>query len=263
MTAYTNNFNAYTSGTTVTAANSTTSGSPAFTVAQPPTGGTLTAATAAAFEGTNGLQIVYPAGTSTQGYVAWWNVVTTTPVRASTSFWYKFSALPALDVQMLYCNTPSMYLTTSGQLQPKSGATVIGTSTAVTPGTWLFIQFAATTGSSSTNGRIECNVYKADGTRILNVDTGTTTNAGGGIDFNYGRANNVTAAYTASYDLLNASNALTTGFPGPPPPSAGGNVKVWTGTAFTAKPVKVWTGSAWVVKPVKRWSGTAWVTTTY
>lgn len=46
-------------------------------------------------------------------------------------------------------------------------------------------------------------------------------------------------------------------------PAVGGNVKVYTGTAFVAKPVKVWTGTAWVTKPVKRWSGTAWVTTPY
>ncbi|MFE5853208.1 hypothetical protein ACFQ61_08300 [Streptomyces sp. NPDC056500] len=33
--------------------------------------------------------------------------------------------------------------------------------------------------------------------------------------------------------------------------------KVWTGSAWVAKPVKVWTGSAWVAKPVRSWSGTA------
>ena len=44
---------------------------------------------------------------------------------------------------------------------------------------------------------------------------------------------------------------------------AGGNAKVWNGSAWVAKPVKVWNGSAWVTKPVKRWNGTAWVTTTY
>jgi hypothetical protein len=46
-------------------------------------------------------------------------------------------------------------------------------------------------------------------------------------------------------------------------PAVGGNIKVWNGTAWVAKPVKVWNGSAWVAKPVKRWNGTAWVTTTY
>lgn len=45
--------------------------------------------------------------------------------------------------------------------------------------------------------------------------------------------------------------------------AAGGNIKVWNGSAWVAKPVKVWNGSAWVTKPVKRWNGSAWVTTPY
>ncbi|HEU4913838.1 MAG TPA: kelch repeat-containing protein [Candidatus Saccharimonadales bacterium] len=44
---------------------------------------------------------------------------------------------------------------------------------------------------------------------------------------------------------------------------AGGNIKVWNGSAWVAKPMKVWNGSAWVVKPVKRWNGSAWVETSY
>lgn len=35
--------------------------------------------------------------------------------------------------------------------------------------------------------------------------------------------------------------------------------KVWTGSAWAAKPVKVWSGSAWVAKPSKIWNGSAWV----
>lgn len=42
-----------------------------------------------------------------------------------------------------------------------------------------------------------------------------------------------------------------------------GQIKVWNGTAFVAKPVKVWNGTAWVVKPLKVWNGTAWVVTNY
>ena len=47
------------------------------------------------------------------------------------------------------------------------------------------------------------------------------------------------------------------------PPSGGGQIKVWNGSAWAVKPVKVWNGSAWVTKPIKRWSGSAWVATTY
>lgn len=42
-----------------------------------------------------------------------------------------------------------------------------------------------------------------------------------------------------------------------------GSVKVWTGSAWVAKPVKVWNGSTWVTKPLKRWNGAAWVTSNY
>lgn len=42
-----------------------------------------------------------------------------------------------------------------------------------------------------------------------------------------------------------------------------GQIKVWNGSAWVAKPVKVWNGSAWVTKPVKVWNGSAWVETNY
>lgn len=42
-----------------------------------------------------------------------------------------------------------------------------------------------------------------------------------------------------------------------------GQIKVYNGSTFVAKPVKVWNGSSWVVKPLKYWNGSAWITTTY
>lgn len=42
-----------------------------------------------------------------------------------------------------------------------------------------------------------------------------------------------------------------------------GQIKVWTGAAWTAKPMKVWDGAQWVTKPVKYWNGTQWVVTPY
>lgn len=45
--------------------------------------------------------------------------------------------------------------------------------------------------------------------------------------------------------------------------SASGQIKVWTGAAFEAKPVKVWNGSSWEIKPVKHWNGSSWVETNY
>ncbi|HSD55892.1 MAG TPA: hypothetical protein VLA92_01935 [Candidatus Saccharimonadales bacterium] len=45
--------------------------------------------------------------------------------------------------------------------------------------------------------------------------------------------------------------------------SSNGQMKVYTGSSWAAKPVKVWTGSAWVTKPAKVWNGSAWVATDY
>jgi hypothetical protein len=39
----------------------------------------------------------------------------------------------------------------------------------------------------------------------------------------------------------------------------GGRAKVWSGSAWVAKPVNVWSGSAWAAKTVKIWNGSAWV----
>lgn len=42
-----------------------------------------------------------------------------------------------------------------------------------------------------------------------------------------------------------------------------GQIKVWDGSQWVAKPMKVWDGSQWVTKPVKYYNGTEWVTTPY
>lgn len=42
-----------------------------------------------------------------------------------------------------------------------------------------------------------------------------------------------------------------------------GQIKVWNGSAWVAKPVKVWTGTNWTTKPVKYWNGSTWVVTPY
>jgi hypothetical protein len=40
----------------------------------------------------------------------------------------------------------------------------------------------------------------------------------------------------------------------------GGFIKVWTGSAWTPKPLKTWNGTAWVSKPLKVWTGSIWRT---
>jgi hypothetical protein len=57
---------------------------------------------------------------------------------------------------------------------------------------------------------------------------------------------------TGTFDVSLAAGGGTTG-----------QIKVWTGAAWVAKPMKVWTGAAWVTKPVKFWDGTQWVLTPY
>lgn len=47
------------------------------------------------------------------------------------------------------------------------------------------------------------------------------------------------------------------------PISSTGEIKVWNGSSFIAKPIKVWNGTSWVTKPLKYWNGTSWVVTSY
>ena len=42
-----------------------------------------------------------------------------------------------------------------------------------------------------------------------------------------------------------------------------GQIKVWTGSAWEAKPVKWYNGSTWETKPLKRWNGSTWEETPY
>lgn len=46
-------------------------------------------------------------------------------------------------------------------------------------------------------------------------------------------------------------------------PSTTGQMKVWNGGGWMAKPIKVWNGSSWVTKPAKTWNGSSWTETNY
>lgn len=265
MTLWTNNFNGIASGTAVTTGNSGGTSGTAFTAVQAITGGSLTAASAAAFEGATGLQLVWPA-TSIIGYVNWGSLGGTAGTRLSGAFWHRFSAAPSTSDQIANIGA-TIRLTSTGAYTVSgtatAGATVLATSTAVTAGSWTFIQWASTAGSTTANGRVEARIWKQDGTNLLTYDSGNVANTGTNTTSAFfGRSNAITSAYTSSYDSLAVSNALTSGFPGDPAPvpSLTGGLKVWSGTTWTVKPVKVWTGSAWVAKPVKRWNGSSWVT---
>lgn len=38
-----------------------------------------------------------------------------------------------------------------------------------------------------------------------------------------------------------------------------GQANVWTGSAWSLKPVKVWTGATWYTSNTKFWNGSTWV----
>jgi hypothetical protein len=221
VTLWTNNLNGITSGATVTTANSGGTSGTAFNPAVVPTGGSLTAATAAAFEGTNGLQIVFPSGSSPAGYVAWATSVAVGN-RVAGSFWYKYGAAPsALEPIMTLGGHATVRLTTSGQLAfHNSGGTAIATATAATAGTWVYVQWATTSSATSGAGRYEFRVTKADGTSLLSYDSGATLTLSSIFGTYYvGRPSGVAIAQTNSYDLIALDTALTSGFPGDPAPA--------------------------------------------
>lgn len=266
MTSWANNLNGIPTGNAVTTGNSGgTSGTSFAIVAFSSPNSTATATAAAAYEGTNGLQLDYTS-TDISGAVLWDNVSGGAGVRVTSSFYVRFANLPTVAENIASLSS-FVWVTPSGQLQARIGTGVYATSLAASAGTWLYVEHASTYSTGST-GRIELNVFRAsDGATLLAYDSGNTLPGVGGGPLSYayfGRNNGSASANRISYDLLAMSNVLATGFPGTRPAvAASGHVKVWTGTAWVAKPVKVWTGSAWVTKPVKRWTGTAWVTTTY
>lgn len=55
----------------------------------------------------------------------------------------------------------------------------------------------------------------------------------------------------------------STGFSITIPNASTGQVKVWNGSIWEAKPVKIWNGSIWEIKLVKVWNGSTWVVTNY
>lgn len=222
MTAWSNSFNGVASGTTVTTSNSGGVSGTAFNFVPVPTGGSLTAQSTAAHEGDTGLQIVYPA-TSAQGYVNWSGLAGTTGTRVSFSCWHRFSATPTASDHVLYIGSAAIRVTSTGQYAATDGGTTpatFATASATTPGSWSFIQFAATVGTTTGNGRVEARIFKEDGTTLLSYDSGTTANVGTSSITNvyFGRFTATTQAYTSSYDMVAASNVLTSGFPGDPAP---------------------------------------------
>lgn len=60
---------------------------------------------------------------------------------------------------------------------------------------------------------------------------------------------------------LPAANLLSSSGGGSSP--SFGNIKIWSGAIWTAKPVKFWNGGTWVKANVKYWNGGSWTLTNY
>lgn len=217
MTAWSNNFNAIASGTAITTSNSGTSGT-AFSLVQTGTGTSVIAQATSAFEGATGMAIVTAAGVNAD--VIWSISGAGQGVRLSQSFWFKRGTLPASELGIVSNSSGAVRLSTTGQvLVYTSAGTLLATATAAAADTWLYIQHATTSAASTTTGRIECVVTTAAGATLLTYDSGTTVNANTAAvtSHTYGAPVGSTSTIpsgTSSYDLLNLSNVLSSGFPG-------------------------------------------------
>lgn len=48
---------------------------------------------------------------------------------------------------------------------------------------------------------------------------------------------------------------------GTPSTPAGGLLKYWNGSEFSAKPLRAWDGSTWAIGVLKHWTGSSWQAT--
>lgn len=130
--------------------------------------------------------------------------------------------------------------------------------------TWVRLEVAMTVGSTSSTGSADFAFYLGDSTTpiesisLTSQNFGTTAIAVMRLGSSAGQV-----TQTWYHDDYSWDTNLASGFIGPSVTAASGDIKVYNGTAWVAKPMKVWNGAAWVVKPVKVYNGTAWVLTNY
>jgi hypothetical protein len=128
--------------------------------------------------------------------------------------------------------------------RPTAGATGTRSQTQAALNPWQAYLIALKGGGSGSGGVTTYTVNALPGTYTI---TGTTVTTARGL-----------MASGGSYTLTGRPVTLT-GSVGVPPQPVGGNMGVWTGSAWVDKPIRVWNGLAWVVKPVKVWNGSSWV----
>lgn len=291
MTVYTYNFNSLAEGANIPDGFGGSDGSGVQMYSSLGSGDTWQARAAAAYEGAMGGVITHNASYS--GYITWLSSGIGSGVRGAGSTFTRMRTLPTTTGEELfsYGTIGRVFLRPTGEvyaaIMTDPTPTVIRNIATITAGQWLFIQGAATIAATDGQHRIELNVYiggTAAGSSFtanpLRYDSGATLHLGTtsptGNPFHLGRMGSLVASVEGTpnfgtgtvvdYDYAAHNTSLSSGFPGYQPTvvaAAGGNIKVFTGGTFAAKPVKVWTGTAWAVKPVKRWTGTAWAATTY
>jgi hypothetical protein len=157
-------------------------------------------------------------------------------------------------------------ITTAGVVQIRNSSSVVIASSAsgfIVSGLWYRFEGMV----DATNAQAQMKVFKGSNVNgsTPDYDTGVVTSTMGSAtaidNMTIGHVNAATA--TSYFDNLQVNDATSSWVGSIYTPPSGGNIKVWNGSAWVAKPVKVWNGSAWVIKPAKKWNGSAWVVTPY
>lgn len=283
-------FDGYTEGQALPSDFGSAGGDTAATFWTP--NGTVTVTSAAAMNGSLGARIsaTSPAAAAiVQGFNA------ASDTRTTASMYFRLptglgtASYPGATFTGTYMNVAGVLdlKVTGGNLALQwSGSTTAGGAVSIltrvlgafTAGTTYFIRLGVTRSSATTtmSSRIEANIYIVTGgsgttmTQLYTLDDGAVNFSSSGRKvLTWGNTAGATTnngnpyPVTSDYDYVAWSDLLTTGFPGAQPtlPPPGGNLNVWDGSQWVAKPVKVNVGGVWTAKPVKYWNGTAWVRT--
>jgi endoglucanase len=244
-----------TNGTTPTTGNTGGASGDAIQGINVGTGNTCVFSTSAAMHGTLGYRWVF--GTTASGYLQW---TYTSAGRRVVRAYFRLAALPSAQTQLgaiLNAAVSSSICifaidaTNKPILLQSGGTTITGSQApaALVAGTWYRVEWAVTSGSTTSNGRGEYAIYQGDSiTPDFTFDSGATINAGttgAGAD-RLGRVAVATVGGTVDYDDYDSMD-LGSGWIGPTgntTASTPANVTAVVATATTAAPSPVIVGPA-------------------
>lgn len=208
-------------------------------------GGSITATAASAVQGANGVELSYPALLAT--YIGFLDN-TGKGNRRATSFYFKTTGYTTSTSSNVYNDSNAILtITSSGHFAvPAAG----WTGTAVVPlNTQLFVQFAYTIPTASSQQRYELFVYRVDTGALVESAVGAWGTLGTSTTLasvtSWGRSTNLgvnTNLWTESYDQLYLDSASNTEgvFPGYPPATVQATVAASTvSAALTATATNV------------------------